>query len=97
MAGRRPGIRKSSSVNIAIRGRRYLSFSPFDKKSLYLGTQFVMKTMDGGLHWETISPDLTGAAKPAREKRGAGNGGEFQATRIWRGLYDCALTACTAI
>jgi photosystem II stability/assembly factor-like uncharacterized protein len=38
-----------------------LVFSPRDKTSLYLGTQFVMKTTDGGLHWQTISPDLTGA------------------------------------
>jgi photosystem II stability/assembly factor-like uncharacterized protein len=37
-----------------------LVFSPVDKTSLYLGTQFVMKTPDGGLHWQTISPDLTG-------------------------------------
>ncbi|HEX4007898.1 MAG TPA: hypothetical protein VHX60_17120 [Acidobacteriaceae bacterium] len=40
-----------------------LVFSPADKTSLYLGTQYVMKTVDGGLHWETISPDLTGAVK----------------------------------
>ena len=39
-----------------------LLFSPFDKKTLYLGTQYVMKTIDGGLHWEKISPDLTGAS-----------------------------------
>ncbi len=39
-----------------------LLFSPFDKTTLYLGTQYVMKTTDGGLHWATISPDLTGAA-----------------------------------
>jgi len=38
-----------------------LVFSPADKTSLYLGTQFVMKTTDGGLHWDKISPDLTGA------------------------------------
>lgn len=38
-----------------------LVFSPRDQTSLYLGTQFVMKTTDGGLHWQTISPDLTGA------------------------------------
>ena len=44
-------------------------FSPADKTSLYLGTQYVMKTVDGGLHWEEISPDLTGAVKGA-----AGNG-----------------------
>ena len=40
-----------------------LVMSPFDKKTLYLGTQYVMKTLDGGLHWETISPDLTGATQ----------------------------------
>jgi photosystem II stability/assembly factor-like uncharacterized protein len=39
-----------------------LVFSPVDKTSLYLGTQYVMKTTDGGLHWTEISPDLTGAA-----------------------------------
>lgn len=37
-----------------------LVFSPVDKTSLYLGTQYVMKTVDGGLHWQEISPDLTG-------------------------------------
>ena len=40
-----------------------LVFSQADKKSLYLGTQYVMKTVDGGLHWETISKDLTGAGR----------------------------------
>jgi photosystem II stability/assembly factor-like uncharacterized protein len=38
-----------------------LIFSPANPKALYLGTQFVMKTIDGGLHWQPISPDLTGA------------------------------------
>jgi len=38
-----------------------LALSPADATALYLGTQYVMKTTDGGLHWETISPDLTGA------------------------------------
>ncbi len=36
--------------------------------ALYLGTQYVMKTIDGGLHWQTISPDLTGAEKKAGAK-----------------------------
>ena len=54
------------SVDIAQRKYRdpwtpVLVFSPVDKTSLYLGSQFVMKTTDGGLHWQTISPDLTGA------------------------------------
>lgn len=42
-----------------------LVFSPADKTSLYLGTQYVMKTTDGGLYWQQISPDLTGAAAGA--------------------------------
>ncbi len=40
-----------------------LVFSPVDQRSLYLGTQYVMKTVDGGLHWQQISPDLTGAVQ----------------------------------
>ena len=39
-----------------------LVLSPVDSTTLYLGTQYVMRTGDGGLHWETISPDLTGTA-----------------------------------
>jgi photosystem II stability/assembly factor-like uncharacterized protein len=42
-----------------------LVLSPLDPTALYLGTQYVMKTVDGGLHWETISPDLTGAVRDA--------------------------------
>jgi hypothetical protein len=30
--------------------------------ALYLGSQYLLKTIDGGLHWKEISPDLTGAA-----------------------------------
>jgi photosystem II stability/assembly factor-like uncharacterized protein len=44
-----------------------LVFSPADKTSLYLGTQYVMKTVDGGLHWAQISPDLTGAVPGAND------------------------------
>jgi photosystem II stability/assembly factor-like uncharacterized protein len=37
-----------------------LIFSPSERGALYMGMQYVMKTVDGGLHWQTISPDLTG-------------------------------------
>jgi hypothetical protein len=30
-----------------------------DPSALYTGTQYLLKTTDGGLHWQTISPDLT--------------------------------------
>ena len=37
--------------------------STAEKGVLYMGTQYVLRTSDGGLHWKQISPDLTGAAK----------------------------------
>lgn len=42
-----------------------LVFSPVDKKALYFGTQYLLKTTDGGLHWTQISPDFTGAVPTA--------------------------------
>lgn len=52
-----------------------LAFSPVDKTSLYLGTQYVLKTSDGGLHWAQISPDLTGSkASPANASAVAPSG-----------------------
>jgi photosystem II stability/assembly factor-like uncharacterized protein len=44
-----------------------LVFSPMDPGRLYYGSQFLLQTTDGGLHWEKASPDLTGASpeKPA--------------------------------
>ena len=48
-----------------------LIFSPRDPHALYYGSQFVLKTTDGGTSWKEISGDLTsnnpvpaGAAKP---------------------------------
>ena len=65
--------------NIEINERKYrgpwtpmLVFSPLEKNTLFLGTQYVMKTADGGLHWEKISPDLTGAAPNAVSEKPAG-------------------------
>ena len=49
-----------------------LLFSPADKQTLYLGTQFVMKTTDGGLHWQAISPDLTGSTRKPGDKKPGG-------------------------
>ena len=49
-----------------------LVLSPAEKNALYLGTQFVMKTTDGGLHWQEISPDLTGAAPGAATEKQSG-------------------------
>jgi len=36
-----------------------LVFSPVDKTTLFLGAQVLLRTRDGGAHWEVISPDLS--------------------------------------
>ncbi len=53
------------------RGKRYrfsgmapLVFSPQDPSVLYQGTQYVLRTTDGGQSWHEISPDLTGYKEP---------------------------------
>jgi len=47
-----------------------LVFDRVDRQALYLGAQVVLRTRDGGLHWEAISPDLTGAAGRAATDTG---------------------------
>jgi photosystem II stability/assembly factor-like uncharacterized protein len=49
-----------------------LVLSPAEKNALYLGTQYVMKTTDGGLHWKQLSPDLTGAVGTTSTGKTAG-------------------------
>lgn len=36
-----------------------LNFDPFDKETIYFGSQYVHKSTDRGETWEIISPDLT--------------------------------------
>ncbi len=68
----------ASSFEMEISRRKYrdpwtpaLVRSPLDTSTLYLGTQYVMKTVDGGLHWEKISSDLTGSAPAVKDARDA--------------------------
>ncbi len=42
-----------------------LGFSPRDPHIFYMGTQFLLETRDGGIHWKQISPDLTRRAEAA--------------------------------
>ncbi len=46
-----------------------LEFSPHDPHALLLGTQFVMRTTDGGRRWEELSPDLTGFVEGDRNAK----------------------------
>ncbi len=59
-----------SGFNVPMPSRKHrntwtspLVFSPADPTALYFGTQFLLKTTDGGLHWRQISPDLSGSPK----------------------------------
>ncbi|GAA4272912.1 hypothetical protein U6A24_06495 [Aquimarina gracilis] len=36
-----------------------IEVSPYDPNTVYYGSQYVHKTIDRGIHWERISPDLT--------------------------------------
>ncbi len=56
---------RGAREDIAAQKYRYpwtspLIFSFTDPNTLYWGSQYVMKTTDGGLHWQEISPDITG-------------------------------------
>ena len=45
-----------------------LAFSTHDPHALYLGSQYLLETRDGGVHWKAVSPDLTerpGSPPPA--------------------------------
>ncbi|HYL76082.1 MAG TPA: hypothetical protein VEU96_17865 [Bryobacteraceae bacterium] len=46
-----------------------LAFSPHDPHLFYEGTQFLLETRDGGVHWRSVSPDLT--KRPGSEAQDA--------------------------
>ena len=69
-----------------------LIFSPVDSTTLYLGTQYVMKTVDGGLHWQAVSPDLTGSRQQAGDQsRRTNDDREREATRLRRSIHHCTI------
>lgn len=45
-----------------------IALDPFDQKTLYYGSQFVLKSTDKGNSWEKISPDLT-TNDPEKQKQ----------------------------
>ncbi len=57
-------------------------FSEVDPHTLYIGTEGVMKTTDGGGHWEAISPDLSREKYPVPDSVSSfGEAAGRQATR----------------
>ena len=69
-----------------------LVMSPADKNALLLGTQYVMKTTDGGLHWEKDQSGPDGrSCGIERESDDPCHGGEREGARLWRGVFDRAV------
>ena len=48
-----------------------MEVSPHDPNTVYYGSQYLHKTVDGGVNWQQISPDLT-ANKPRHRMRSGG-------------------------
>ena len=49
----------AGQVKIRMNWTYPIAISPHDHNTVYVGSQFVHKTSDGGQTWQTISPDLT--------------------------------------
>ena len=47
------------SLKLRFNWNSALAQDPFDKKTIYFGSQFAYKSTDKGISWQTISPDLT--------------------------------------
>ncbi len=45
-----------------------MAISKLEPGALFYGSQYVLKTVDGGLHWKEISPDLTGDTRNDRSQ-----------------------------
>jgi photosystem II stability/assembly factor-like uncharacterized protein len=67
-----------------------LVFSPAERGSLYYGSQYVLKTTDGGLRWHEISPDLTGAAPKGKPAPSGEVSVENAKERGWGVVYTIA-------
>ena len=61
-----------------------LEISPFNPKQIYVGSQYVHETTDGGQTWKVISPDLT-----LNDKSHEGNSGGITDDNLY--TYDAAV------
>jgi photosystem II stability/assembly factor-like uncharacterized protein len=67
-----------------------LALSRFDPSHVYVGSQFVHETTDGGQTWKTISPDLT-----LNDKSHEGNSGGITFDNLY--TYDAAIIYSIAL
>lgn len=55
------------------------AINPFDQETLYLGSQYLLKSTDKGASWTSISPDLT-TNDPEKQKQTTSGGLTYDAT-----------------
>ena len=58
-----PNVTRNSEYRMATNPP--LAFSPLDPHVFYMAAQYLLETRDGGVHWKTVSPDLTARPGPA--------------------------------
>jgi photosystem II stability/assembly factor-like uncharacterized protein len=89
-----PSVLATFGTPAPLRKYRFTWTSPivFDRRDphlLYLGSQVLLATRDGGLHWKEISPDLTGTDKSLRDKNGSPTIADASA-KGWGAIYTVA-------
>jgi photosystem II stability/assembly factor-like uncharacterized protein len=67
------------NVELRFNWNAAINIDPFNNSTLYFGSQFVHKSLDKGLTWEVISPDLS-TNDPMKQKQGESGGLTMDAT-----------------
>ena len=70
---------KDPNVKLRFNWNSAINIDPFDNSTLYFGSQFVHKSVDKGLTWEVISPDLS-TNNPDKLKQAESGGLTMDAT-----------------
>ena len=65
-------------------------FSPVDKKSLYVSSQRLWRTMDGGKTWTALSGDLTRHDPITQEKSGGPITGDMNGPEVYGTIFSIA-------
>jgi photosystem II stability/assembly factor-like uncharacterized protein len=84
---------------IPVRGEKYrtersepIMFSPVDQRTLFYGTNYLFKTVNGGLTWETVSPDLSRKEPGIPQSLGTMAAKDAKAPKQRGAIYSLALS-----
>ncbi len=72
-------VHPDDTVQLRFNWNAAISPDPFDKKTVYYGSQFLHKSTDRGENWKIISPDLT-TNDSEKQKQDSSGGLTFDAT-----------------